>query len=225
VVRRELQARCAHIEATQGRQPGRREQRELKEAIEHELLPMAFPQTVHVQLWWDVQRQRLALDTTSAKRIDAVLSALLRAVPTLRVEPLSTAIEPSTAMANWLASNADEWPACFAPGRETELRADGDKPAVVRFARHILDAEEMRRHLAQGKRPTRLALDWQGRVSFVLTQNLHLRRIAFADGIDEAQDVPADERFDADAALATGELSALLSDLIEALGGCAPLSP
>ncbi|WP_424859485.1 MULTISPECIES: recombination-associated protein RdgC [unclassified Tepidimonas] len=222
VVKRELQGRCAQIEATEGRQPGRREQRELKEQIVQALLPMAFAQTVDVLVWMDVAAGRVALDTTSTKRVDAVVTALVKALDGLRVEPLQTAQAPATAMAGWLASPADDWPAHFAPGREVELKADGDSPAVVRYSRHVLDGDEMQRHLAQGKRPTRLALDWDGRVSFVLTETWQLRRIAFQDGVFEDNDAAETDGFDGDAAITTGELSTLLGDLIAALGGTQP---
>ena len=223
VVKRELQARCAHIEASEGRQPGRREQRELKEQITQELLPLAFAQATEVAVWLDARAQRLMLDTTTARRVDAVTTALVKAIDGLRLEPLSTALAPGSAMAGWLAAEPQDWPAHFAPGREVELKGDGDSPPVVRFARHVLDVQQMRQHLAQGKRPTRLALDWDGRVQFVLTESLQLRRIVFADGVFERDaQAEGDSGFDADAALATGELSALLDDLVGALGGLQP---
>ncbi len=219
VVRRELQARCAHIEATEGRTPGRREQRELKDAIVQALLPVAFAQSVDVWVWWDVAAGRVALDTTTAARIDAVVTALVKAVDGLRLEPIDTALSPAGAMAGWLAADADDWPPHFAPGREVELKGDGDSPAVVRFARHVLDPQEMRHHLQQGKRPTRLALDWDGRVTFVLTESGQLRRVALADDVLRDDERDAADRFDADVALLTGELSSLIGDLIAALGG------
>lgn len=219
VVRRELQARCAHIEATEGRSPGRREQRELKETIMQSLLPMAFPQSADVWVWWDVAAGRMAIDTTTASRLDAVVTALIKAIDGLRLEPLDTAMSPASAMAGWLIAEADDWPAHFAPGREVELKADGDSPAIVRFVRHALDPQDMRQHLQQGKRPTRLALDWDGRVTFVLTETAQLRRLALSNDVsgDDEHD-PAD-RFDAELTLITAELSALIGDLIAALGG------
>lgn len=222
VVKRELQARCAQIEATEGRQPGRREQRDLKEAIVQELLPMAFAQSVDVQVWMDMGAGRIAFDSTTTKRVDAVVTALVRALDGLRVEPLQTILSPAAAMAGWLGAEAADWPAHFAPGRDVELKGDGDSPAVVRFTRHVLDTEDMRRHLAQGKRPTKLALDWDGRVAFVLTDSAQLRRLAFQDGVFEDNDAGEADGFDTDAAIATGELSALIGDLIAALGGEAP---
>ncbi|MDW8336325.1 MAG: recombination-associated protein RdgC [Tepidimonas sp.] len=226
VVRRELQARCAHIEATEGRQPGRREQRELKEAIVQALLPQAFASRADVWVWHDVRAQRLLLDTTTARRVDAVTTALVEALPGWRLEPPATQLSPATAMANWLASPPEDWPPHLAPGREVELRGDGDSPPVVRLLRHVLQTDAMREHLQQGKRPTRLALDWDGRVQFVLTESLQLRRITLDDGVFEANDQGEVDRFDADALIITGELSSLLDDLIAALGGWShPSSP
>ncbi|MFN3487469.1 MAG: recombination-associated protein RdgC, partial [Planctomycetota bacterium] len=165
---------------------------------------------------------RIAIDTTSAKRVDLVVTALVRALDGLRVEPLQTVLSPAAAMAGWLGAEPADWPAHFAPGCDVELKGDGDSPAVVRFTRHVLDTEDMRRHLAQGKRPTKLALDWDGRVAFVLTDSAQLRRLAFQDGVFEDNDAGEADGFDTDAAIATGELSALIGDLIAALGGEAP---
>ena len=92
--------------------------------------------------------------------------------------------------------------------------------SVVKFTRHPLDDEEMKRHIAQGKLPTQLALDWDGRVGFVLTEGSQLKKVAFLDGVFEEQAGAEDKGgFDSDVAIATGELAALITDLTAALGG------
>ena len=89
---------------------------------------------------------------------------------------------------------------------------------MVRYARHPLDIEEVQAHIAAGKLPTKLALTWDDRVSFMLTEGLQLKKVSFLDTVfeDKAAD---DGGFDTDVAIATGELSKLIPDLIEALGG------
>ena len=120
-------------------------------------------------------------------------------------------------MADWLVSG--EPPVPFTIDRDCELKAaDGEKP-VVRYARHALDLPEIRAHIAAGKRPTRLALSWNDRVSFTLTDSLQLKKIAFLDGVFEGRVADADEGFDANAAIATGELAPMIGELIDALGG------
>ena len=82
--------------------------------------------------------------------------------------------------------------------------------------------EQIRAHLAAGKLPTRLALTWDERVSFILTEKLEIKRLAFLDVLKEEAEKNAehaDEQFDADFALMTGELSRFLPQLAEALGG------
>ena len=107
----------------------------------------------------------------------------------------------------------------FSVDRECELRSADTLKSVVRYARHALDIDEVRQHIDAGKLPTRLALTWRGRVSLVLTEATQLRKIAFLDGVFDGPPRAADEAFDADAAIATGELGQLIPELIDALGG------
>ena len=61
-------------------------------------------------------------------------------------------------------------------------------------------------------------MTWDDRVSFVLTEGLQLTQVAFLDTVFEGQ-AQDDGGVDADVAIATGELSKLIPDLVEALGG------
>ena len=66
--------------------------------------------------------------------------------------------------------------------------------------------------------PTKLAMTWDDRVSFVLTEGLQIKKIALLDAVMDGTSKD-DGGFDTDVAIATGELSRLIPDLIEALGG------
>lgn len=220
VVKRRLEERVAQIERTEGRKPGRKESRALREELVQELLPMAFSKTSQVMAWLDLPNGRLVLDTGSQSKADEAISALVKAFPGLPLSALNTQASPQAAMTQWLTGGLDAWPPHFAPGREVELKSADEMNSVVKFTRHHLDDEEMRRHIEQGKLPTKLAMDWDGRVSFVLTEGLQLKKVAFLDGVFE-DNASAEEEggFDADVAIATGELGSLLTDLTEALGG------
>ena len=220
VVKRRLEERCAQIEEKEGRKPGRKESRELRDEIVQELLPMAFARTASVLVWLDLDQGRLVLDCASTGKADTLVSALVECLAGLQVSLLNTQVSPQAAMTQWLTGNADEWPAHFAPGREVELKSGDEMNSVVKFTRHPLDDEEMKRHIAQGKLPTQLALDWEGRVSFVLTEGTQLKKLTFLDGVFEEQAGAEDNGgFDSDVAIATGELAALITDLTTALGG------
>jgi recombination associated protein RdgC len=65
-----------------------------------------------------------------------------------------------------------------------------------------------------------LAMTWKGRVSFVLTDSLQIKKLSVDDGLFDAGSARGgDEGFDADAAIATGELRQLIPDLVGALDG------
>ena len=181
---------------------------------------MAFAKTSTVMVWMDLQTGRLVLDCASQGKADEVITALVKAFDGLQLSALNTQMSPQAAMTAWLTGTADDWPAHFAPGREVELKSGDEMNSVVKFTRHHLEDEEMRRHISQGKLPTKLALDWDGRVSFVLTEGTQLKKVAFLDGVFEDNATAEDGGgFDADVAIATGELGALITDLTEALGG------
>jgi recombination associated protein RdgC len=223
VVRRKVDERCAQIEAATGRKPGKKEKRDLKEDITQQLLPLAFTRHARVAVWIDPAARRLVVNSTNAARADEVVTSLVKSLDGFAVTALNTQMEPATAMSGWLASQ--EPPAGFSIDRECELKASDESKAVVRYAKHPLDIEEVRQHIADGKRPTRLALTWEGRVSFELTDTMQVRKIVFLEGTAEgAAGSKKEDNFDADAAIATGELGQLVPALLEALGGEAALS-
>lgn len=220
-VRRKAQEVIDEIERASGRRPGRREVRDIRDDALLALLPQAFARRSQVTAWLDPRRRRLLLDTASPARADEVIGSLVRVAGRgFSIALLQTQHTPQAVMAGWLAAqSADELPPDFQVERECELKGSGEQPAVVRFTRHDLATDEVRQHVAEGKLPTRLALSWQGRVGFVLTEALQLRKIAFLEGVFEGGGSEDEDRFDADVALATGELSTLVDRLVEALGG------
>jgi recombination associated protein RdgC len=221
VVKRKVQDQLAQIEATTGRKPGKKEKREISEDARLALLPMAFTKQSSVTVWIDPKAQLLVLDCASQAKADEVMTGLIKAVDGLAVQLVNTQTSPAAAMSTWLSTH--EAPQGFSVDRECELKAADESKAVVRYTRHALDTDEVSQHIAMGKVPTRVAMTWNDRVSFVLTEALQLKKIAFLDVVFEGSPAsPGDRKddgFDADAAIATGELVQLIPDLLEALGG------
>ncbi len=217
VVKSRIEERAAQIEQTTGRKPGKRERRDLKDEAVLDLLPMAFSKRSTVLVWIDPKARLLIIDVGSQKRADDVVTALVQAAPGLSVTLLQTAISPALAMSLWLGQA--EPPPRFTIDRECELKSADDMKSVVRYSRHALDTDDVRLHIDAGKLPTRLAMSWDDRLSFVLTDSLQLKKISLIDGALDAPPGAADDRFDADVAIATGELRLLIPALVEALGG------
>lgn len=218
VVQERVDELAEHIEVTTGRKPGKKAKKELKEQAEHELLPRAFTKTSATQVWIAPAQSLLFVDASSTTRADEVVTLLIQASPGLSLQLVQTAESPAAVMAAWLMDGVT--PEGFQIERECELKGSDEQKPVVRYARHPLDIDEVRAHLTSGKMPTRLALSWNERVAFTLTEGFTIKSIKFLDLAFEGRpDVSGDEAFDADMALSTGELGRLLPALIEGLGG------
>jgi recombination associated protein RdgC len=223
VVQRTADERAAHIERTTGRKPGKKQFKEIKEEVTLELLPQAFTKRASVKVWLSPEQRLAMVSASSPAKADLVITQLVKVLDGIVLAPLNTQQSPAAAMSEWLTTG--EPPPAFTVDRECELKSVDDMKSAVRYARHALDIEEVRQHIATGKEPTQLALTWAGRVSLVLTENLQLKKIAFLDGVFEGgKPSDKDEAFDADMAITTGELSQLIPDLIDALGGELELS-
>ncbi|NVM77036.1 recombination associated protein RdgC [Duganella sp. SG902] len=219
VINQVAKARAAEMEEAQGFAPGKKAMKELKERVADELLPRAFSIRSNVWTWIDPVNGWLVVDAASPAKADEVIKLLLKAVDRMPLESLRVQRSPVGVMTEWLQT--DEAPAGFTVDMDTELRATGESKAAVRYVKHSLDPEEVRRHIAAGKQCTRLAMTWESKISFVLTEQLAIKGVKPLDVLDE-KDAGVrndDERFDGDFMLMTGELSKLMADVVEALGG------
>jgi recombination associated protein RdgC len=219
-VKSQLEARLDKIEQDTGRRPKGKAAKELKEDIVQELLPRAFPKRGTTPIWIDLERSLVVIGAGSSKKADRIVTLLTELLAGgIRLDLVQTQMSASTAMAEWLSTK--EAPPGFTIDRECELKQPDSEKSLVRYARHTLDIDEVGEHIRQGKLPTQLALTWGSRVSFVLTENFAIKKIKLLDVVLEGKEAAGkgDNDFDADVALATGELGKLLPDLVEALGG------
>jgi recombination associated protein RdgC len=220
VIRQTAQERAAAVEAEQGRKVGRKEMRDIAERVAEELLPKAFTRRRTTWAWLDPANRWLALDAGSDARADEFMETLSATVDDLAPRPLQTQVSPLAAMTEWVASG--EAPAGFTLDSDLELRAASESQSAIRYVHHDIGGPEVAAHVAAGKIVTKLGMTWNDRVSFVLTDKLHIKRLAFLDIVREQADssaANADEQFDADFALMAGELSRMFEDLLLALGG------
>jgi recombination associated protein RdgC len=205
---------------------GAKVKKEFREEVLLDLLPRAFTKRSATFIWVDPQRKMLVVDSGSLAGADRVVSALLAALlevpgagPALDLELVQTQMSPAAAMSHWLSTR--EAPYRFTVDRDCELKMPDEQKSSVRYARHTLEIDEVAQHIAAGKVPTQLALTWNGRVSFMLSEAGQIRKLKLLDVVMEGVDKPGrdEDGFDADAAIVTGELAELIPDLLEALGG------
>lgn len=219
VINQVTKAKATELEEAQGFAPGKKAMKELKERVADELLPRAFSIRSDNRAWIDPVNGWLAVDAGSGAKADDVVKFLLKSVDRMPLESLRVNRSPVAVMTAWLET--DEAPAGFTVDQDTELRATGASKAAVRYVKHTLEVDDVRRHIASGKQCTRLALTWNDKVSFVLTESLDIKSIKALDVLVDGNAAVRndDELFDSDMALMTGELASLLRDVVAALGG------
>lgn len=220
VVNQAAADKAEEIEAQQGFKPGRKQMKEIKESVMQELLPRAFTRRRKVFAWIDPKAGYLAVDASSRNAAEPLIETLHKALDELPLKLVNTERSPAAAMTDWLA--AGEAPGAFTIDQDCELRAITDEASAVRYVRHSLDGQEIREHIASGKQVPKLALTFDDRLSFILTDKFEIKRLQPLDTLTESdsQDsLTREEQFQADFALMTGELRRLIPDLIDALGG------
>lgn len=219
IIRQETLERAKELAQEQGYPVGRRQMRELKERVTERLRGRALTRRKVTRAWIDAEHGWFVVDAAGAPRAEQLVETLRDTLGSLAVELLDTERSPQMTMASWLMLG--DAPLRFTIDQDLELQATDKTKATVRYVRHPLETREIQAHISAGKYATRLGLTWADRVSFILTDKLHLKRVDFLEMVKDRPDgeeQSEEEQFDIDFALMSGELAQLLADLQQALG-------
>ena len=222
VVKEAVEEKAEAIEFEQGRKVRRKEKDEIKEQVMLEMLPQAFSKNRRCFAYLAPQDGVLVVDAGSAKQAEDLASTLRKSLGSLPVRPPAVEQAPAFTFTGWLNESVD-LPGKVVLGSECELKDPSEDGGVVRCKGLDLKADEIRNHLDAGMQVTKLSLTWDDNVSFVLDEELGIRRLKFGETLqDQLDDVDVDDtvaKFDAAFTLMTLELSRLIPGLLEALGG------
>jgi len=214
-----LQKKLAELEQKEGRRPGGRTRKRLKEDLVHELLPRAFVRPGRTDALLDLEHGLCVVDTSSRKTGENVVSEIRHALGSFPALPLNAEVAPRAVLTGWIAG--EPLPDGLSLGDECELKDAADKGAVVKCQRQELLGDEIGKHLEAGKQVTRLALTLDDHVSFVLGEDLVIRKFKLLDGaVDQLESTERDDlhaELDARFALMAGEAKRLFSVLEPAL--------
>lgn len=215
-----LEARVREIEDREARKVRRKEKETLKDEVLLALLPLAFSRRKRLYAYLDPRGGWLVVNGTPGRAVDEFTSLLRKAADSLPIARLRTAQHPDTTLTAWLT---DAPPAGWVIGDRATLRELDEHGATWTASAADLCSDDTRAHLAAGQQVTRLAVEWQERLSCVLGDDYAVRRLRFLDVVQEQlADTNAEtvaEEIDARFALMTLELAAFLPALVEAFGG------
>ncbi len=219
VINDEVQRKLAQVEQREGRKLGGRARKRLKEDVVHELLPRAFVRPSRLNASIDLVQGVVAVDTSSRKAAEGFVTELRHALGSFPALPLNAEVSPRAVLTGWIAG--EPLPAGFALGDECELKDPVDGGAIVKCQRQELLGDEIRKHLESGKQVSRLALVFDDQVSFVLGEDLVIRKLKFLDGaVDQLENTERDSlnaELDARYALMSAELARLFTALEKAM--------
>ena len=214
-----LERKVLEIEEKEGQRPGGRARKRLKDDLIHELLPRAFVKSSRTDALLDLRNGYIAVDTSSRKTAENVISEIRGVLGSFPAVPLNAEIAPRSVLTGWIAG--EPLPDSLSLGDECEMKDPIDGGAVVKCQHQELRCDEIDKHLEVGKQVTRLALTLEENLSFVIGDDLVIRKFKFLDGaLDQLEHSDGDgARAEADAsfALMSGELRRLFLLLEEPL--------
>lgn len=219
VVNDMLARKLDEIEQKEGRKPGGRTRKRIKDELITDLMPRAFIKPSRTDALLDLEHGIAVIDSSSRKSAENVCSEIRRALGSFPALPLNAEVAPRSILTGWVAG--EPLPDGLSIGDECELRDPVDQGAVVKVQRMDLHSDEIARHLETGKQVTRLALSLDDHVSFVLGEDLVVRKFKLLDGaVDQLDNNNADDaraEMDARFALMSAEVKRLFAVLESAL--------
>jgi recombination associated protein RdgC len=214
-----LSRKLEEIERKEGRKPGGRARKRLKEDLVHELLPRAFVRPGRTDALLDLTHGLCVVDSSSRKAAENVVSEIRHALGSFPALPVNAEVAPRSILTGWIAG--EPLPEGLSIGDECELKDAADKGAVVKCQRQELQSDEIAKHLEAGKQVTKLALTLDDHVSFVLGEDLIVRKFKLLDGaVDTLESTERDDvraELDARFALMAAEAKRLFTVLEPAL--------
>ncbi len=220
LLREQVEAKAFEIEQQAGRPVGRKERMDIKDQVLQELLPRALVKASHTYAYIDTKNGWLIVNAASAKKSEELIALLRKSLGTLNVVLPQTDLSPEGAMTQWLLSDKS-LPAGFDVEDECEFRANGEAASVIRCKHVDVETKEIRAHVEAGKTVHRMAMNWQEKLSFVLHDDLSIRRLRFDTELVEEADAGDDAaaRFDADFAIMSTELAEFIPALLNGING------
>ena len=216
VIKDMLENKISILEAEQNRKATKKEKEQYKEDIIFELLPRAFSRFSDTNAYISPENNIIVINTGSRGKAEDFLALLRKVLGTLPVTSFTPDKGPDETMTDWLIER--NLGAQFQLGMEAEFNALGDDGAVVRVKNQDLDSDEIKSHLDADKYVVKIALEWDETLSFILCDDLAIKRLKFFDVIHEQnEDIDSDDvlaRLDADFILMAGELNRFITSLL-----------
>ena len=215
VVQQELKEQIKHIESLEDRKVGQKERFILKIQVIAKLLPKAFSQFSKIYAYIDLKKERLILGTVNTKKTAQFISLFKKILPE-EIQPFTEATTLSNIMTTWLETQ--DCPPVFSIATNCVLQDPNNQARMIRCQHQDLVHPNIQALVKDGYKISQLALNWQDRIDFILTNRLLLNSIRFQDQFLEQTkeaDLAPKQQFYSNFLIMAEELSNLLEDLLK----------
>lgn len=222
VVKELLEEKVEAIEYEQSRKVRSKEKAELKEQIVLELLPKAFTKTTKTFGYVDTKNMLLIVDAGSAKKAEDFASFIRKSIGSLKARHVAVEMAPGFVMTGWLKETVDV-PAEFSIGGEASLVDPSEDGGTVNVKNIDLVSEEIQNHLDNGLMVKKMGVSFDNKLSFVLTDEIQLKKIKFGEEVNqEIDDQGAEDQMaymDASFTIVSGVIAETIEAVLNAFGG------
>jgi len=211
--------RVEALESDQGRGATKKEREQFKEDVIFELLPRAFNRVTDTHGYINSDKNIIVINSSSRGNAEDFLALLRKSLGTLPVTTPLSERDPSEVMTDWINDNSSVGTfglgVDFKVGSEAHFSSVGDQAASAIVKNEDLFGDEVKAHLDADQYVTKIALEYDDCMSFMLNDDLSIKRIKFFDVIQEQSDdiEDADEKLMSDFTVMSGELNRMINGL------------
>lgn len=180
VISKAVAERIAEYEEQSGRKPNGKERRRMRDEATAELMPRAFVRTRRVRGYVDLQTGWVVIDTSSRSLAELWVSLVREALGSFPAVPVHSE-SPRTLLKAMMYGEVSE--PDFELGEDANLADLGDVAGRVTLRGQDLSSAEARAHLETGAIVTALGLNFAGRCTFMLRDDLSLRSFRLTDTV------------------------------------------
>lgn len=166
-----------------GEPPTGRQYRDLRDAVVTSMLPQAFIRTRTVRGYVDRQTGFVVIDTTNRTHAETWISLVRLALGSFPAVPVYSAVAAHSLMCEWLGFG--HVPSGVKIGEDADLVGLVDAKQRITLRSKYLLTDEVRAILSQGATVKSLQISIDDRCTFMLREDLSLRRFAFNDLVVE----------------------------------------
>lgn len=222
VIKEFVDEKALAIEEEQMRKVRKKERDEIRDEIMMDLTPKAFSRSSRTFALIAPQHNLLIVDSSSIKKAEELTSYLRKTLGSLPIRFPGIKQSPTDVFTRWIAEQ-DTPPETVEIGMDCELRDPGDEGGIIRCRKQDLSSQEVKAHIEAGKQVTKLAMEWDEKLSFALSEDLTVRSIKYGDSLLEQMEDSADEdfatKFDAEFTLMGMEICEFIPHLFDLFGG------